>query len=190
MTKNRKNIQILKYLLCIILLGLMWNISYSQRYTEYEVKAAYIFNFAKFVEWPDSIFASKDSPLILGIYNGDPFGDIIEKTFTDNPIKDRKWSVKYFKDINEITYCHILFIPRIDKSELLKVLNLVRNKSILTVGDNINEFCQLGGIINFTSQESKFRFEINNYEAKKSKLEISSKLLILSKIIKTNEIKF
>ncbi len=179
-----------KFILVISLMVILNIRGYSQRYTEYEVKAAYIYNFAKFIEWPDSVFEQKDSPLILGIYNGDPFGDIIEKTFTNNTIKDRKWSVKYYKDINEISYCHILFVPKIDKAELLKVLNIVKNKAILSVGDNVDNFCQMGGIINFTAQSSKYRFEINNFEAKKSKLEISSKLLILSKIVRTNEIKF
>ncbi len=162
----------------------------GQRYTEYELKAAYLFNFAKFVEWPDSIFKTKESPMILGIYDGDPFGDIIDKTFSGRAINNRKWIIKYFKDIDKIENCHILFIARIDKVELIKVLSIIKNKSILSVGDNIKDFCQLGGMINFAPQYSKYRFEINNSETIKVKLIVSSKLLILSKIIKTNEIKF
>lgn len=162
----------------------------AQRYTEYEVKAAYLFNFAKFVEWPDSIFKSKDSPLILGIYDGDPFGDIIDKTFNGRTVNNRKWVIKYFKDVDKIEDCNILFIAQIQNVELAKVLSKVRHKAVLTVGDNIKDFCQSGGMINFAPQNSKYRFEINNIESLKVKLIISSKLLILSKIVKTNEIKF
>ena len=188
--RKTKYTLILKLLLSILLLCNMNRTSQAQSFTEYEVKAAYIFNFAKFVEWSDSIFPSKTSPLILGIYGGDPFGDILQKTFNDRTVNGRKWIVKYYKEGDKIEKCHILFIPKIEMVELLKVLNSVRNRSILTVGDNIKDFCQTGGIINFTPQYSKYRFEINNGEASKIKLIISSKLLILSKIIRTNEIKF
>jgi hypothetical protein len=181
---------ILKILLSVFLILTFCRVSYSQRYTEYEVKAAYIFNFAKFVEWPDSMFQSKSSPIILGIYNGDPFGEILKMTFNDRLVNGRKWVIKYFKEVDKIEKCHILFIPQIDQIELLKVLNTVRNKSILTVGDNIKDFGQSGGMINFTSQNSKYRFEININEAAKVRLIISSKLLVLSKIVKSNEIKF
>lgn len=180
----------IKLLFSILLVSAMGKSSYAQSFTEYEVKAAYIYNFAKFVEWPDSVFQSKTSPLILGIYDGDPFGDILQKTFDGRLVNGRKWIIKYFKDPEKIEKCNILFIPKLEMIELLKVLNAVKNKSILTVGDNVKDFCQTGGMLNFTPQNSKYRFEINNGEALKAKLIISSKLLILSKIIRTNEIKF
>jgi hypothetical protein len=188
--KKIKYCQLITLLLGILLINTLCNKSYSQSFTEYEVKAAYIYNFAKFVEWPDSIFPTKSSPIILGIYNGDPFGDILTKTFEGRSVNGRKWIIKYFKEPDKIEKCNILFIPKLEMIELLKVLNAVKNKSVLTVGDNVKDFCQTGGMLNFTPQNSKNRFEINNNEALKAKLIISSKLLILSKIIRTNEIKF
>ena len=103
---------------------------YTQSYTEYEVKAAYIFNFARFVKWPDSSFDSKTSPFILGIYNPDPFGVIINNTIKNRTVNDRKWIIKHFSKPEDITKCHLLFIPEVDKSELIKILNQSKNKSI------------------------------------------------------------
>jgi hypothetical protein len=164
--------------------------SYSQSYTEYEVKAAYIFNFAKFVKWPENSFSSKTSHLILGVYGTNPFGVILNKTINKRTVNGRKWIIKYFNKPEDITKCHILFISQVDKSELIKIIDKNKNKAVLTIGDNIEDFCISGGILNFSQQYSKHRFEINNDIAIQSNIIISSKLLILAKIVSSNEIKF
>lgn len=164
--------------------------AYTQSYTEYEVKAAYIFNFAKFVKWPDNSFSSKTSPFILGIYGANPFGSVLNKTINKRTVNGRKWLIKYINKPEEIKNCHLLFITQIDKSELFKILDQTKNKPILTIGDNIEDFCLYGGILNFSQQYSKHRFEINKDFAIQSNLTISSKLLILAKIISSDEIKF
>ena len=163
---------------------------FSQQYTEYEVKAAYIFTFAKFVKWPANAFDSKTSPFILGIYDPDPFGIIINNTIKNRTVNGRRWVIKHFSKPEDITKCQLLFIPKIKKSELIKILNKTKNKPILTIGDNIEDFCVSGGILNFTPKYSRHRFEINNDVAIQSNLIISSKVLILAKIISSDEIKF
>jgi len=162
----------------------------AQQFTEYEVKAAYIFNFTKFIKWPASSFDNSTSPYVLGIYGNDPFGSVIKKIIGTRQSNDRKWIVKYYSRPEQIKQCHILFITDINQSELRSLIMHLENKPILTVGDEIDKFCQQGGIINFTPKKSPKRFEINNKAAKNARLSISSKLLMLSKIITTDEIKF
>lgn len=162
----------------------------AQQYTEYEVKAGYLYNFCKFVSWPDTTFANNTSPIVVGIYGLDRFGEIIRRTIRNNTIGDRPIVIKYYNTPTQIKQCHILYIGETQKSELIDLLRAVRNKAILTVGDNIEGFCHLGGIINFTPQYSRTRFEINNNTAQKNNIIISSKLLSLAKIIIVNEIEF
>ena len=164
--------------------------SFGQKYTEYEVKSAYLFNFSKFVKWPDSSFESITSPFIIGIYKNDGFGLVLSKTIEGRQVNGRNVIIKYYDQPHEIDYCHILFFPKIDKYELLKVLGKLEKKPILTIGNAQEGFCKVGGIINFTKPHSKFRFEINNDVSIKLNLIISSKLLALAKIISEDEIKF
>ncbi len=164
--------------------------AYSQQYTEYEVKAGYIYNFAKFVTWPESCFSSNTSPIVIGVYGMDYFGEIIMRIIRDNMVGNRSFVVKYYNNPTQIQQCHILFIGGINKNELIDLIRVVRNKPILTVGNGIEGFCQIGGIINFLPQYSKKRFEINNTTAKNNEIIISSKLLSLAKIITLNEVEF
>lgn len=162
----------------------------SQQYSEYEVKAGYLYNFIKFVNWPNYSFKTEYDPFVIGIYGDDPFEDILDKAFKDRTLYDRKWLLVRYTKIEDVTGCNLLFISSVSNTELLKILDVTKDKSILTIGDNIEDFCQLGGIINFTKQNSKNRFEINNEAAIKVKLLISSKLLSLAKIINNNENRF
>jgi hypothetical protein len=162
----------------------------AQQFTEYEVKAAYVFNFTKFIKWPEKAFDNNTSPYVLGIYGEDPFGPIIKKVIANRKSHGRQWIVKYYNQPEQIKQCHILFITDIRPSELERVLKHVKKKPILTVGDNIENFCQRGGIINFTEKNAPKRFEINNATSNNAHLSISAKLLMLSKIISTDEIKF
>lgn len=156
----------------------------APQYTEYEVKAAYIFNFTKFINWPKTTFSLSNPPFVVGIYGDDPFGLILVKFFEGRTIKGRKLIIEHYYKPEDINNCNVLFISKINKLELTDVINVVQEKSILTIGDNIQEFCESGGMINFTKQYSKHRFEINNNAANKADLTISSKLLSLAKIIK------
>lgn len=175
------------FLFLVILLPKLLN---AQKFTEYEVKAGYIYNFVRFVEWPKGTFTNETSPIVIGIYGNDRFGEIIRRTIRNSTIEGRTFIIKYYNKPTQIQQCHILFVSDITKSETIELLKVVKKKPILTVGDNIQEFCQLGGIINFTPQYSRNRFEINNTTAKNNELIISSKLLTLAKIVPINEIEF
>ncbi len=162
----------------------------AQQYTEYEVKAGYIYNFARFVTWPATAFTDPKSPIVIGIYGNPRSGEIIRLTIRNNTVDGRTFVIKYYNQPSQIQQCHILFVSDIPRTQVIDLLKEVRGKPILTVGDNITGFCHLGGMVNFTPQFSAKRFEINHEAAIKSDLIISSKLLTLARIVSSNEVEF
>jgi hypothetical protein len=162
----------------------------AQQYTEYEVKAAYLFNFGKFIEWPAQTEYVDANTYLIGIYRNNPFGNILDKALKGRMINNRKIVIKRIFTLEEIKNCQILFISDITKAEMEEVLTFLQKKPVLTVGDNLDHFCESGGIINFTHQYAKSRFYINNKVAIRAGLTISSKLLSLAKIVTEDEVKF
>lgn len=163
---------------------------YSQQYTEYELKAAYLFNFGKFIQWPAEAFKNQGDPFIIGIYGKNPFGEMLQQTIQNKTLQSRPVLIINVTTTEEAETCHILFIAKTDKFQMSQFIQAVSSKPVLTVGDNIEDFCQTGGIVNFTPQFSSKRFEINNKASQRSQLVISSKLLSLSRIVTDDEIKF
>jgi hypothetical protein len=149
---------------------------------EYAVKAAFLFNFAKFVEWPGDAYTGPTSPIVIWVLGEDPFGDALGslkgKTANGRPIV-----VRYAATLGELERCHLLFVSASEKANLQKILQTTKGWSILTVGD-MNGFAQDGGIINMVKEESRVGIEINLEAAQRSRLKISSKLLALAKIVK------
>lgn len=148
---------------------------------EYQVKAAFLLNFAKFVEWPQDAFAGPEDPLILAVLGEDPFGDALG-SMKGRLINGRKILVNRYKDVRDIRACHVLFISSSEQESLASVLRYLRNSKILVVGDMV-DFAMRGGVINFIIEDKKMGFEINIDAARRAGLTISSKLLSLAKII-------
>lgn len=168
-------------------------LSYSlsaQQYTEYDLKAAYIFNFSKFVSWPQAAFENEDSDFNIVVFGDSPITKVLFKAFKGRKILNRDISIKVVYRIEDLPEAHILFVSKEMQLETANLIEEIGEKPILLVGDVVESFCQLGGTINFTSRSSKYQFEINNNAANRSHLRISSKLLALSKIITSDEIKF
>jgi hypothetical protein len=162
----------------------------AQPYTEYELKSAYLFNFGKFVTWPEESFVKTDNCFVIGIYGKNPFGDILKETVKNKTIQNRIVKVVFFENEEQVKNCQILFLSEVNPADAKKIFALLNGSSVLTVGDQIEDFCQNGGVINFTPQNYRFRFEINNVIAIKERIVISSKLLALAKIITEDEIRF
>jgi hypothetical protein len=163
------------------------NKTYAQ-YSEYEIKAAYIFNFAKFIVWPES--SNNTDTLYLGIFGSDPFGTILEKTLIGRKAQGKEWKIIRSSNLLDLFNCHIIFISEIEKSEMVKIIERTNGLPVLTLGDELNDFCKLGGIINFTPQFSEQQFEINNESALSKGIKISPKLLLLAKVISNKEDEF
>lgn len=156
--------------------------------SEYEIKAAFLYNFIKFVEWPPTAFAAKDSPIIIGVLGNDPFFDAgssanyLELAIAGKSIEERKVIVRRLARTESLKECQLLFVSASEKSRLKEILDGLRGSNVLTVSETEN-FCELGGIINFIKQAGKVRFEINPGVAEQGQLKISSRLLNVAKIV-------
>ena len=153
--------------------------------SEYLIKAGFIFNFAKFVEWPSTAFAQPDSPIVIGILGTDPFGTIIDKIVQDKKVGARGFVVKRLKwgaDLKELSTCKILFVGASEKAHMDELVQIVRGLPILTVGETPG-FAERGGVIRFVLEDNRVRFEVNVEAAHQADLTISSRLLTLARII-------
>ncbi len=152
--------------------------------SEYEVKAAFLYKFISFVEWPDESFPEDETPIQIGILGDDPFGAILDRMVKDKSINHRRLRVKRSNDPSELTDCHIVFIAKSDADNIKTLAPNFHNRHVLTVGDSPG-FAERGGIINLIEQDGKVRFEINPEAAKRAHLHISSQLLALAKVVET-----
>jgi hypothetical protein len=177
----------------IVVLGILLNwtleakaqTSDSSDSSEYLIKAGFIYNFAKFVEWPATTFSQPDSPIVIGILGTDPFGAIIDRIVEDKKIGGRGFIVKrlkWSKDLKELKECKIVFVSSSEKGHLDDFVQALKGLPILTVGETPG-FAERGGIIRFTLEDNKVRFEVNVEAAHQADLTISSRLLTLARII-------
>jgi hypothetical protein len=150
----------------------------AQEPNEHQVKAAFLFNFVKFVEWPQEVFNDDAAPVVVGILGEDPTCSAISLTINGKIANGRRLVVKRFPSVRALTYCHILFIGGSQKNNLQNILAAVGAR-VLTVGET-DQFLQTGGIVNFIIVDSKVRFEINQTASEKAGLRISAKLLGLA----------
>lgn len=149
---------------------------------EYVIKAAFLYNFAKFVDWPAEAFPNDRTPLTLCILGKDPFGVALE-SIKGKTVRGRRQVVQHLARIEDLEQCHILFISASEEKHLSQILSTIKGRHILTVSD-MKRFARRGGIINLVTVKSKIRFEINMDTTDLVGLKISSKLLKLAKIVR------
>jgi YfiR/HmsC-like len=147
--------------------------------TEYQIKAAFLFNFARFVQWPPRAMPNATSPMVIGVLGQNPFHEDLARTIQNKTVDDHPIQVKEYGSLAEATNCHILFISTSEKARMPKIINGLKGTSVLTVGE-MDQFTESGGMINFVLQGTKIRFQINNDAATSAGLKISSKLLALA----------
>ncbi len=148
---------------------------------EYEIKAAFLYNFAKFVEWPKCTDCKADRPFVIGILGDDPFGADMA-LLVGKQVKERPLRVVRAATLDELGGCDVLFISNSIKDKLAGILKKLGSKPVLTVGDTAG-FAQAGVMINLYQIGNKIRFEINSRAAEKAGLKISSHLLRLARIV-------
>jgi hypothetical protein len=175
------------FVLGVWILISIWDVAHTGPYAsrEYLVKAAFVYNFARFVEWPSEAFADHQGPITLAILGKDPFGDTLE-AISGKPVKGRKLEIRRVDRIEDLERCHMLFVSGSEKENLSQIFVKVSPWPVLTVSD-MEGFAQRGGIINFIKVEKKIRFEINVDAAERTSLNISSKLLKLAKIVEDKQ---
>ena len=157
----------------------------EQRFSEYEVKAAFIYNVAKFVEWPDDRSADGKNTISLCIFGSDPFGKALS-SIDGRIIRGKKLQVRFVKSLREAKECHMLFVSASEKEQLPRILAAMKGQPVLTMGDS-QGFAHQGIMINFYMEHNKVRFEINEEKAKDSRLSVSSQLLKLARIVRKEQ---
>ncbi|MBI2498179.1 MAG: YfiR family protein, partial [Opitutae bacterium] len=151
---------------------------------EYEVKAAFLFNFAQFVEWPAAAFPEPQTPLIIGVLGEDPFGADLDDTVRGEKIGSHPLVVRRYRRPEEIDRCHILFVSHSETGRLEQVVAGLRGRHILTVSDAAG-YAVRGIMIRFVTEKSRIRLRINLDAAKADGLVLSSKLLRPADIVTT-----
>lgn len=151
----------------------------AKDFTEYEVKAAFLVNFAKYVEWPEKAFPETDSPFKIGVLGPDPFGVALERLTGDQELNGRKMTVERSDDIKELSACQIVFLAGSDRKSTSTDLEALKGLPVLTVGEQAG-FAEQGGTVNFVVVETKVKFEINMATANRTDLKVSPRLLKLA----------
>lgn len=153
--------------------------------SEYQIKGAFLFKFASFVEWPDGVFADDKSPLVIGILGDDPFGREFDESIKGRTVGGRPVIVKRFRAA-DAAQAHILFISSSEREQWPAVLEALKDSKTLLVGET-EQFCRRGGMIGLVMSGSGVRFGINHDAAKRAGLKISAELLRLARIIRSGD---
>lgn len=149
---------------------------------EYQMKAAFLFHFAQFVDWPPETFNAADSPLTYCTVGEDLFHGALDSALNGKKFGSRPFRVQHFKKVQEVQGCQVLFIGIAEKESTLAALANLQSTPVLTVGES-ERFAQDGGMIGFCVEENKVRFDINLAAAEHARLRISARLLALAKTV-------
>jgi hypothetical protein len=149
---------------------------------EYAVKAAFLYNFAKFVEWPADAFRGPRDPMTLCVLGEDPLAGEIEQTVGGKTAMGRQIVVRRFTGLAGLAECRILFVSSSEEPRLDQILAAVAGRAVLTVGEE-EAFTRAGGIISFVVRQNRVRFQIDRAAAARAGLSISSRLLELAETV-------
>jgi hypothetical protein len=156
---------------------------FAQAADEYTVKAAMLFNFSQFVEWPTNAFSEAKSPLIIGVLGDDPFNGGLDRILANKSAGTHPIVAVHFSNVSEISRCHILFIAASSQGQLSAAQQKLNGASVLTVGETEDFATSAGGVARLYTEEGHIRVEINRTTAGKANLHISAKLLKLARIV-------
>ncbi|MBI3468654.1 MAG: YfiR family protein [Planctomycetes bacterium] len=150
---------------------------------EYPIKAAFLYNFASYIQWPAEAFTGKEEPFAIGVLGYDPFGSILDEIAARKKVGGRRIVIRRFSSMQEYTPCHLLFIPgTLTPQEQAAAIQQTRETPVLLVGETA-AFAERGGGIGFFVEQNRLRFAISTDAADQQQLKISSKLLSLAKLV-------
>ena len=158
----------------------------DQSPTEYQVKAAYLFNFLKFVEWPDDPAADSHAKWEIGIVGESPVGGELARLVEGKNVLGRELLVKKFQSADNLRGCNILFISESEKKRVPSILAALRGSSVLTVAD-MGHFIELGGMVELVVEDGRVRVSIDVGATGRARLKVSSKLLALAQAVKETQ---
>ncbi len=159
----------------------------AQVLDEYQVKAAFLYNFAKFVEWPPEAFRTAKDPILVCVLGHNPFGNALAEAIRGKSIAGRAFAYRHVSDAESASACQILFVGSEESKHFRSLLENLKPMGILTVGET-QGFAADGGVINFKLDDGRVRFEINVNAAEHEQLHISAKLLSLAQIVKPEKL--
>ncbi len=145
---------------------------------EYRIKAAFLYNFAKFVQWPESAFVDSESPVTICILGKSPIMGALQ-SITGKTVRGRRIVISHSENVMSVKGCHILFVAESEKRRIKHTISKLKGKFVLTISD-MDDFVKAGGMIGMVRVENKIRFRINLVAAQDSGLMISSQLLRLA----------
>jgi hypothetical protein len=157
----------------------------SQPALENKVKAACLYNFAVYTEWPATAFAGPEAPLVIGLMGDVPFAAALERGLQGKTLNGRKFVVRAVATNDEAGQCHLLFIGAVKPERVAALLAVVAAKPVLTVSQ-AEGFGQRGGILNLVKVEGSVKFEANLNAAARAQLKLGSQLLKLARIVKND----
>lgn len=158
----------------------------AQLVDEYQVKAAFLYNFTKFVEWPPDAFRTSKDPILVCVLGRNPFGSSLDDLIRGKFVEGRAFALRQVSDARDASVCQVLFVSSAAANHFRSILGRLKPAGILTIGE-AEGFASRGGIINFTLDGGHVRFEINLDAAEHAQLRISSKLLGLAQIVHTEK---
>ncbi|MEX0643086.1 MAG: YfiR family protein [Pirellulales bacterium] len=149
---------------------------------EYAIKAAFLYHFLNYVEWPAEAFAEETSPFVIGVHGTNPFGNALNQIAKDKKVRNRSIEVRSLSSAGQVGKCHILFVPKsVPVPVQAAVLKSARDSHILTVGES-DDFIDRGGAAQFFLEGNKVRFAFNTDAINSKNLKASAKLLALATI--------
>jgi len=187
--RNRRRQFVRQFAIAFVALGVAAKLVFelaaqTSPYTPYQHKALYLFNFAKYTEWPKEAFANDEAPFVLGILGTDPFGKDID-IIKGKLVKGRKLEIRYYLNIEEATDCQLLFIAYSETNKLAQILKALEKTSVLTIAE-ADGFLRASGMINLVTEKKNsgtqsVSFEINLLAAQKANLKLDAQLLKLAR---------
>ena len=168
----------------LALTGLCRGASGAEVPTEYQVKAVFVFNFSRFLEWSPQAFTAPNAPFVIGILGDDPFGARLDEAVRGEQIDQHPLVVRRFRSMSEIGNCQILYIDRSESAQLQQILLAMDHRSTLTVSE-LDQSSERGVMIQFMTENNHIRLRINVDSARAAGLTISSKLLRSAEIVST-----
>jgi hypothetical protein len=150
---------------------------------EYQLKAAFLYNFTRFVEWPPQRFPERTSPIVIGVLGGNPFGEELTAVVEGRNVNGRKIEVRSLKPDADLSAVHILFFPAGETGRCAEIIEAAHRTGTLTVGES-QPFATAGGIITFTLEGDRLRFAVNAQAVDRAGLKLSAQLLKLATTVR------
>lgn len=170
---------------CLLILAAGGNTTCAQARNkpplEYQIKAAFLFNFTRFIHWPATSYASPDAPFVIGIVGNDPFGTYLDDLINGEQAEGHPIIIRRYPDGGDLSGCQLLFTNISTPAKLKAILASTAHQNILTVGD-ADSFIRLGGMICFLKEDNRIKMIIKLTATKTAQLEISAKLLQVAKV--------